>query len=134
MSNKTNCASCGKRINTNATMCPKCRGAAKVVAEPVDKKAERKGTLWAYITGTLFILTGLGAFQISLLSALMLTFGGILALPFVRVGLVKISGFSTDKFLVIASAVLIIFGVIGYTSSVKNERLESMDSDTTINE
>ena len=129
MANKTECASCGKRINANATICPKCGGAAKVVAEPVDNKAERKGKLWACLTGTLFIITGLGAFQIGMISAIMLILGGALALPFVRAGLVKLSGFKTDKFLVIVSAILIIGGVIGYTSSVKNDRLERVEGE-----
>ena len=128
MANKTECASCGKRINVNATICPKCGGAAKVVAPPVDKKAERKGALWAYITGTLFIITGLGAFQIGMISAIMLIFGGALALPFVRAGLVKLSGFKTDRFLVILSAILIIGGAIGYISSVKNDRLDRIEN------
>ena len=136
------CASCGKKIKANAVTCPKCqipiasavKSVHKTPADIATKKAERKGAIWAYITGTLFIITGLGAFQISLLSALMLIFGGILALPFVRAGLVKLSGFSTDKFLIVASAVLIISGVIGYTSSVKNDRLDSMASDTAISD
>ncbi|MDN5565812.1 MAG: zinc ribbon domain-containing protein [Psychrobacter sp.] len=128
MAIKTECASCGKRINANATLCPKCGGVAKVVAPLVDKKAERKGALWAYITGTLFIITGLGAFQIGMISAIMLILGGTLALPFVRAGLVKLSGFKTDKFLVIISAILIIGGVIGYTSSVKSDRLDRIES------
>lgn len=134
MAIKTECASCGKRINTNATICPKCGGAAKVVAKPVDKKAERKGTIWAYLTGTLFILTGLGAFQIGMISAIMLILGGALALPFVRTGLVKLSGFKTDRFLVIVSAILIIGGVIGYTSSVKSDRLEGVEGDVMVDE
>ena len=128
MANKTECASCGKRINVNATICPKCGGAAKVVAPPVDKKAERKGALRAYITGTLFIITGLGAFQIGMISAIMLILGGALALPFVRAGLVKLSGFKTDRFLVILSAILIIGGAIGYISSVKNDRLDRIEN------
>ncbi len=40
----------------------------------------------------------------------------------------------TTPDMVIASAVLIIFGVIGYISSVKSDRLESMESDTTVSE
>ena len=129
MANKINCASCNKRINANAKICPKCGGATKVIAPLVAKKSERKGTLWAYLTGTLFIITGFGAFQIGVISAIMLIFGGALALPIVRAGLVKLSGFKTDRFLVIVSAILIIGGVIGYTSSVKNERLARMENE-----
>ena len=144
MANLIKCARCGEKIKANAVTCPKCHAPVASKAKAVNKipadntldnkKAERKGALWAYITGTLFIITGLGAFQISLLSALMLILGGVFALPFVRAGLVKLSGFRSDRFLVIASAILIIFGIMGYTSSVKNDRLESMESDTTINE
>ncbi len=129
MANPTKCVSCGKKITANATKCPKCQTPVPSNALIADKKAERKGALWAYLTGTLFIITGLGAFGISVISAIMLILGGALALPFVRAGLVKMSGFKTDKFLVILSAILIIGGVIGYTSSVKNDRLERVESE-----
>ena len=134
MANKTECMSCGKRINANATICPKCGGMTKVVAAAVDNKAERKGAIWAYLTGTLFIITGLGAFQIGTLSAIMLIFGGALILPFVRAALVKMSGFKTDKFLVILSTILIIGGVIGYISSVKSDRLERTEGNVMVDE
>ena len=129
MANPTKCLSCGKKITANATKCPKCQTSVPNDTLVADKKAERKGALWAYLTGTLFIITGLGAFQIGIISAIMLILGGALALPFVRAGLVKMSGFKTDKFLVILSAILIIGGVIGYTSSVKNDRLERVESE-----
>lgn len=134
MANKIECMSCGKRINANATLCPKCGGAAKVVTPLIDKKAERKGTIWAYLMGTLLILTGLGAFQIGVIPAVMLILGGTLALPFVRAALVRMSGFKTDKFLVILSAILVISGVIGYISSVKNDRLERVENTAGVSE
>lgn len=134
MANPTKCVSCGKKITANATKCPKCQTPVPSNALIADKKAERKGALWAYLTGTLFIITGLGAFGISVISAIMLILGGALALPFVRAGLVKMSGFKTDKFLVILSAILIIGGVIGYTSSVKNDRLERVENTAAVSE
>ena len=132
MANPINCASCGKKLTAKAITCPKCRTPVSSATDNplASTKPDKKGTLWAYVTGTLFIITGLGAFQISLLSALMLILGGVFALPFVRAGLVKLTGFSNDKFLIIASAVLIIVGTIGYTSSVKSDRLASVESDS----
>lgn len=134
MANPTKCLSCGKKITANVSKCPKCQTPVPSNTLVADKKAERKGALWAYLTGTLFIITGLGAFQIGIISAIMLILGGALALPIVRAGLVKLSGFKTDKFLVIVSAILIIGGVIGYTSSVKNERLERVENTAAVSE
>ena len=134
MTNPTQCVSCGKKITANVTKCPKCQTPVPSNALIADKKSERKGTLWAYLTGTLFIITGLGAFQIGIIPAIMLILGGALALPFVRAGLVKLSGFKTDQFLVIVSAILIIGGVIGYTSSVKSDRLDRIENTTVVSE
>ena len=131
------CADCGKRLTISAVKCAKCGSPVKMSTVPSNKSdttLEKKGVMWAYITGTLFIVTGLGAFQIGILPALLLIFGGVLALPLVRVGLVKMSGFATDKPLIIASTVLIIFGVISYTSSVKSDRLDKIAADTSVNE
>lgn len=129
MGNKIKCTGCGKRLNNSVTMCPKCHGAVKLVAQPNDKSAERKSTIWAYVTGLLFILTGLGAFQIGLLPAVTLTLGGILVLPFIRAALVRMSGFATDKPFIILSTILIICGAISYVYTVKGDRLERIESE-----
>ncbi|WP_350561148.1 hypothetical protein [Psychrobacter sp. CAL346-MNA-CIBAN-0220] len=130
MANLIKCSDCGKKISATAIVCPKCSASVQHSIEQADRKAENKSTIWAYATGILFIITGLGAFQISISSALMLIIGGTLALPLVRKGLVKHNLFPTDRPLIMASAAMIIFGVIGYTSAVKSDRLKNIEENS----
>jgi glucose dehydrogenase len=121
------CFDCGKKVDVTAKVCPNCSASVQQSVEKADRRAENKSAIWAYATGVLFIITGLGAFQISVPSALMLIIGGTLALPLLRKMLIKRNVFPTDKPLIIASAAMIIFGVIGYTQAVKSDRLKNME-------
>lgn len=134
MPHTSKCSQCNKRLTINATNCSKCGTPAQSLAPTIDPQQEKKSTIWAYVTGTLFTITGLGAFQIGILPAVMLIIGGILVLPFVRASLLKASGFATDKPFIIASTVLIIFGIMGYISAVKSDRVENMEKVAIVNE
>ena len=126
------CSNCGKKVDSSAHACLNCNTTVQSSVEEANKQAEKKSRLWAYATGILFIMTGLGAFQISIPSALMLIIGGTLALPFVRKTLIARNLFPTDKPLIIASAAMIIFGVIVYTQAVKSDRIQRIEDSSEV--
>lgn len=118
------CSDCGKKISANANACPNCGAPARYSAELDRINADARSTRWAYIIGVFSILLGLLAFSAGIFPALLLIIGGLLALPFVRNGLIERNFSSTNKPLVIVSAVLIIFGVISYKDKAESKHLE----------
>lgn len=114
MANKIKCSGCGKSINANAQFCPNCNG-------------EKKGSIWGYILGGLFILSGLGALSTGILPALILIAGGALALPITRRALIQRNPLLTHKLMVIVSAILIVFGSLGVTFKKQSERMKYLE-------
>lgn len=114
MANKIKCSGCGKSINANSQFCPNCNG-------------EKKGSIWGYILGGLFILSGLGALSTGILPALILIAGGALALPITRRALIQRNPSLTHKLMVIVSAILIVFGSLGVTFKKQSERMKYLE-------
>ena len=114
MANKIKCSGCGKNINANAQFCPNCNG-------------EKKESIWGYILGGFFILSGLGALSTGILPALILIAGGALALPITRRALIQRNSSLTHKLMVIVSAILIVFGSLSVTFKKQSERTKYLE-------
>lgn len=114
MANKIKCSGCGKNINANAQFCPNCNG-------------EKKESIWGYILGGFFILSGLGALSTGILPALILIAGGALALPITRRALIQRNSSLTHKLMVIVSAILIVFGSLSVTFKKQSEQTKYLE-------
>lgn len=121
------CSDCGKRVSVNAQACPNCGAPVGYSIEDERRRSTNRGTALSYIIGVFFIITGLGAFSTGFLPAVMLTIGGILALPVARRALI-VRNFSASHIpFVIASAALIVFGTISLIGKKQEAHLKYIE-------
>lgn len=121
------CSDCGKKISVNANACPNCGAPVHYSSEEAQRISANRGTALSYIIGVFFIITGLGAFSTGFLPAVLLTVGGVLALPVARRALIERNFSASHAPFVIASAVLIIFGTVSLITKKQENHLKYIE-------
>lgn len=121
------CSDCGKKVSVNASACPNCGAPAHYSVGEAQRRSANRGTALSYIIGVFFIIAGLGAFATGFLPAILLTIGGVLALPVARRALIVRNFAASHAPFVIASAALIIFGTISLIDKKQENHLKYIE-------